>query len=179
MVTLHGLFSPQLQDAFNFILIHCRTCAHQETTCYVYVCAHMGTYTFLSSKYSMPFWFYNLDLVIPMSRILPWSRRHKSTWIFQMEKFCSKFYLTQLGRHFWFPVPEPSTRHTEEHFSSPVYIRLICMPHQTREGNAEAQSSSSSSSPFISPRASCPNFYFFAAICFTSLFFFPNPQFPF
>lgn len=70
-----------------------------------------------------------------MSRIQPWSRRHKSAWIFQMEKFCSKFCLTQLGRHFWFPMPELSSHHTEEHFSR-VPITSTSPPCRTRPERA-------------------------------------------
>lgn len=70
MATLCGLshLVSKLQDAFNIILIHYRTHAHEEMV-YVCVCAcaHMAAYPLLSSKCSKLFWFYNLDLVIRMS----------------------------------------------------------------------------------------------------------------
>ena len=66
-----------------------------------------------------------------------------------------------------------------KHCSSPFPIYLLSPPHQTQEGSAGAPSCGSASSPFLSPRASGSNFYFFTAICFTSLFFFPIPSFLF
>ena len=94
-----------------------------------------------------------------------------------MEKIGGKLYLTHLRRRFL--VSRTRAQHKEKHCSGPFSSYLLSPPHQTREGSAGAPSSGSASSPFLSPRASGSNFYFFTAICFTSLFFFPIPSFLF
>lgn len=178
--TLHHLFSPQLQDAFNFIWFvveHMHTKRQMCVCVCARVCAPTGTYKLLCSKRSILFHFYNLDSVIPMSWIQPWSHRSKSTSVLQMETFCGQLYLAQLGRHFLCPMPEPNTHHTEERFTGPWCVHLISLPRQPREGTRGLR--------FLLllclylSQSFMPQLLFLCCHLFYLPSLFPNPQFPF
>lgn len=164
METFHNLFSWQLQDAFKFVLIHCRKYACHEI---MHMCAlphlvHPNAQCFsdfITSNFGY-FQVLNLCLVSQAQKYLDISRG----------KISSKLYLTQLGRHFLFvclfPISEPNSRQTKEHIL--VSLHSLQLPASVDPGWQWRALASFSYLPFISPRASCPNFCFFTAICFTS-----------